>query len=143
MAKDHSKAPFPLPDSYLSKYLGFQTDMVEPGRTAVTFKIQPEHRNITGVVHGGLLMTVLDTLMGHAVFTHLGDPAIQFGTSQMTTHFLRVVAKGTLTGEGRVVAQSEKYVTAEADIRGEGGDLVATAEAQFTTIRRGLLEEVL
>jgi uncharacterized protein (TIGR00369 family) len=143
MTKDHSKAPFPLPDSYLSKHLGFQTNLVEPGHTAVTIDIQPEHRNITGVVHGGLLMTVLDTLMGHAVYTHLGDPAARFGTSQMTTHFLRVVAKGTLTGEGHVVAQSEKYVMAEAEIRSEGGDLVATAEAQFTTMRRKLLEEVL
>jgi uncharacterized protein (TIGR00369 family) len=143
MAKDHSKAPFPLPDSYLSKHLGYHTELVEPGHTSVTFKIQPEHRNITGVVHGGLLMTVLDTLMGHAVYTHLGDPAARFGTSQMTTHFLRVVAKGTLTGEGHVVAQSEKYITAEAEIRGARGALVATAEAQFTTMRRELLKEVL
>ena len=143
MANDQPKAPFPLPDSYLSKHLDFHTELVEPGHTRVTFKIQPEHRNITGVVHGGLLMTVLDTLMGHAVYTYLGDPTVRFGTSQMTTHFLRVIAKGTLTGEGRVVAQSENYVTAEAEIQGEGGNLVATAEAQFTTMRRELLEEVL
>jgi acyl-coenzyme A thioesterase PaaI-like protein len=67
-------------------------------------------------------------LMGHAVFTHLGDPSVRFGTSQMTTHFLRVVASGTLTGEGRVVTQNESYVTAEAEIKSEGGDLVATAQ---------------
>lgn len=143
MTEGKGKAPFPLPDSYLSKHLGFHTDLVEPGHTQVSLEIKPEHRNITGVVHGGLLMTVLDTLMGHAVFTHLGDPSARFGTSQMTTHFLRVVASGTLTGEGRVVTQNESYVTAEAEIKSEGGDLVAMAQAQFTIIRRELLKEVL
>ena len=143
MANDKEKAPFPLPDSYLSKHLGFQTELVKRGHTRVKLEIQPEHRNITGVVHGGLLMTVLDTLMGHAVYTYLGNPTARFGTSQMTTHFLRVVSKGTLMGVGRVLAQSESYVTAEAEMRCEGGELIATAEAQFTTIRREILKEVL
>jgi acyl-CoA thioesterase len=132
MAEKYPEAPFRLPEEYLTKHLGFHTASPEPGLVQVNLDIQPFHLNIAGYVHGGFLMTVLDTLMGHAVFTHLSDLQARFGTSQMTTHFLRTVADGQLAGEGRVVNKSELYITAEAELRNSQGELVATAEAQFT-----------
>ena len=138
MAEKHPAAPFPIPEIYFTKYLDFQTESPRPGRTVVALELQPHHRNITGAVHGGFLMTVLDTLMGHAVFTYLGDPQARFGTSQMTTHFLRVVSRGRLTGEARVVSGGNPQaggLSAEASLRDDTGQLVATAEAQFTLIR--------
>jgi uncharacterized protein (TIGR00369 family) len=137
MSDEHPDTPFRFPEVYLTKYLGFQTESPEPGRTTVTLEVQPEHLNITGAVHGGFFMTVLDTLMGHAVFTHLGDPRARFGTSQMTTHFLRAVSGGQLRGEGQVVAQGADFLAAEAELRDGQGQLIATAEAQFTHIRPG------
>jgi len=129
---------FPIPEIYLTKHLGFYTASPEPGHTEVELDVQQIHLNITGVVHGGFLMTVLDTLMGHAVFTYLGDPQARFGTSQMTTHFLRAVHGGQLRGEGKVVSEGKDFLTAEAELRGERGQLIATAEAQFTHIQAGV-----
>ena len=135
MADNHPDAPFKLPETYFTRYLGFQTASPEPGRTVVTVDIQPHHLNIAGAVHGGLFMTLLDTLMGHAVFTCLGNPAVRFATSSMTTHFLEAVRGGTLTGAGRVVKKSNLYVAAEAELRDGEGRLAATAEAIFTILR--------
>ncbi|UCH11429.1 MAG: PaaI family thioesterase [Fidelibacterota bacterium] len=132
MAEKHPEAPFQLPKEYFTKHLGFHTSSPKPGQTEITLDIQPHYLNIVGYVHGGFLMTVLDTLMGHAVFTSLGDPQARFGTSQMTTHFLRTVNGGQLSGEGRVLSYQGMYLTAEAELRNEQGELVATAEAQFT-----------
>ena len=91
MADEHPDSPFKLPETYFTRYLGFQTSSPEPGRTTVTLEVQPEHLNVAGAMHGGLFMTLLDTLMGHAVYTGLGDPAARFATSSMTTHFLEAV----------------------------------------------------
>ena len=140
MADNHPDAPFKIPVTYFTKYLGFQTESPEPGRTELTLELQPQHLNIAGAVHGGFLMTVLDTLMGHAVFTYLGDPQTQlvqpgFATSSMTTHFLETMNGGTLTGEGWVVKQYDLYVAAEAELKDGEGRLVATAEAIFTILR--------
>ncbi len=137
MTTEHSAPPFNIPETYLTKHLGFRTESPEPGHTVVSHELQPHHLNITGAVHGGFLMTVLDTLMGHAVFTYLGDPAVRFATSSMTTHFLEAVSGGTLSGEGRVVARNEQYATAEAHPKDGEGRLVATAEAVFTFRRKG------
>lgn len=135
MADNHPDAPFKLPETYFTRYLGIQTASPEPGLTTVTLEVQPEHLNVAGAMHGGLFMTLLDTLMGHAVYTGLGDPTTRFATSSMTTHFLEAVRGGTLTGEGRVVKRGDLYVAAEAELRDGEGRLAATAEAIFTILR--------
>ena len=129
MTDEHPDAPFKLPETYFTRHLGIRTNSLEAGRTAIEVDIKPLHLNDAGAVHGGFFMTLLDTLMGHAVFTGLGDPAARFATSSMTTHFLEAVRSGTLTGEGRV------YVAAEAELRNGDGRLAATAEAIFTLLR--------
>ncbi|MFB0515868.1 MAG: PaaI family thioesterase, partial [Candidatus Neomarinimicrobiota bacterium] len=131
---EYSEAPFELPEVYFTKYLGFRTESPQPGRSTIALDLQPYHLNIAGVVHGGFLMTVLDTLMGHAVFTYLRDAGARFATSSMTTHFLRAVSKGRLTGTGRVVSGGKKYIIAEAELWDEQDQLIATAEAQYTSI---------
>ncbi|UCD38306.1 MAG: PaaI family thioesterase [Fidelibacterota bacterium] len=138
MTSNVSESHFPIPENYLSKHLGFNTASPEPGHTEVELDVHQIHLNITGVVHGGFLMTVLDTLMGHAVFTHLGNPQARFGTTQMTTHFLRPVHGGELRGAGKVISEGKDFLTAEAELRDERGQLIATAEAQFTHIQTGL-----
>ena len=131
------KGGVPSPDRQFTKYLGFQTRSPEPGRTTVELQLKPHHLNIAGAVHGGLFMTLLDSLMGHAAFTCRDDPATPIATSSMTTHFLEAMDQGRVTGEGRVITLNEKYITAEAELRDEGGRLIATAEAIFTRVRPG------
>lgn len=125
-------------DRHFTKYLGFQTRSPEPGRTTVELQLQPHHLNIAGAVHGGLFMALLDSLMGHAAFTCLDDPATPIATSSMTTHFLEAMSEGRLSGSGRVVAERGSYLLAEAELRDDGGRLIATAEAIFTRVRPGV-----
>ena len=135
MAEEQGNTP--SLDRHFTKYLGFQTRSPDPGRTTVELQLKPHHLNIAGAVHGGLYMTLLDSLMGHAAITFLDNRAAPVATSSMTTHFLEAMDLGRVTGEGRVITLSEKYITAEAELRDEGGRLIATAEAIFTRIRSG------
>ncbi len=130
----------PRPPVDFTEHLGIQTTSPEPGRSAAEVVLQPHHLNIAGTVHGGFLMTMLDTLMGRAAFTQLnalasGDAWRWFATSHLTTHFLEAVSGGELSGEGRVVSQAADFVLAEAEIRSEDGTLVATGQGQFTRVR--------
>ena len=128
------QAPFKLPEVHFSKFLGFQTESPQPGRSEITVELQPQHLNIVGVAHGGFLTTLMDNLMAHAIFTGLGDPRARFATSHMTTHFLRAVRGGRVTGQGRMVSGNKEYLSAEAELRDEENRLVAAAEALFTRL---------
>ena len=129
-----------LPDmeaSGFSELLGLEISLREPGHSVGALAIKAFHSNRAGLVHGGVMMTMMDTLMGWAANS---DPAITgefLATSRMTTHFLEAVREGPLSGEGRVTARSEGYIIAEAELRDGQDRLVASASAQFTRLRQG------
>ena len=132
MAEEQGGVP-PL-DEHFAEYLGFQTRSPEPGHATGELELKPQHLNSSGTVHGGMVMTMLDSLMGHAARTLAGASGPEHVTSSMTTHFLEAVSQGRLTGSGRVTAQSETYLLTEAELRDGGRRLIATAEAVYTRL---------
>lgn len=128
------KIGFNIPDVYLSKYLGYRTEVVEPGITRVDFEIQPQHLNMAGVLHGGIYMTIMDSLMGHALYSISHQGLGSFFTTAMHTHFMQGVRKGSIIGHGRHIATNDDYMNAEAHITDGSGKLLASASGQFTLI---------
>lgn len=52
----------------------------------LAFTAEDKHANQRGVVQGGMLMTLADRVMGHALRVHLGGQPV--ATIQLDTHFL-------------------------------------------------------
>lgn len=101
---------------------------VEPG--SVTFTCTPDesHMNPIGVVHGGLVCTLLDSALGCA--THTTLPAGTGYTSiEIKVSYLRPVtaAAGPLTCVGRVTKPGRRVAFAEGEVVDGAGKVVATA----------------
>jgi uncharacterized protein (TIGR00369 family) len=97
---------------------------------SVTFTCEPDESmyNPIGTVHGGLVCTLLDSVLGCAVHTTLA--AGQAYTSlDITVSYLRPVlaTSGTLTAVGRVVKPGSRAAFAEGTVHDASGKLVATA----------------
>ena len=96
----------------------------------VTFTCEPDESmyNPIGTVHGGLVCTLLDSVLGCATQTTL--PAGQGYTSlDITVSYLRPVmaTSGTLTAVGRVVKPGSRAAFTEGTVHDASGKLVATA----------------
>jgi uncharacterized protein (TIGR00369 family) len=96
----------------------------------VTFTCEPDESmyNPIGTVHGGLVCTLLDSVLGCATQTTL--PLGQAYTSlDITVSYLRPVManSGTLTAVGRVVKPGNRAAFAEGTVHDANGKLVATA----------------
>jgi uncharacterized protein (TIGR00369 family) len=96
----------------------------------VTFECDPDESmyNPIGTVHGGLVCTLLDSVLGCAAQTTL--PFGQAYTSlDITVSYLRPVlaSSGTLTAVGVVVKPGSRACFAEATVHDASGKLVATA----------------
>jgi len=96
----------------------------------VTFTCDPDESmyNPIGTVHGGLVCTLLDTVLGCVTQTTL--PLGQGYTSMdITVSYLRPVLKssGTLTAVGRIVKPGSRAAFAEGTVHDASGKLVATA----------------
>ncbi len=108
--------------------LGIEMVEVEPGR--VVMRLQPgEHLyNPLGSVHGGMIATVLDSVMGCAVHSTLAQGR-GYTTLEIKVNFLRAVteATGPVSAEGLVVHGGRQAAVAEGRLRDAAGRVYATA----------------
>ncbi len=86
----------------------------ENGRlTALALGIQDKHRNLRNITHGGMLMTLADSVLGDFIVDNY-DEEIGLVTVSMSSEFLRpaqvndwVVARASINKKGRRLAFAE------------------------------------
>lgn len=117
-----------LPPPPIAELLGFVVAEVDEGR--VVMRLPPgEHLyNPLGTVHGGVLATLLDSVMGCAVQTTL-PRGRGYTTLEIKVNYVRAVteASGELTADGRVVHAGRRSAVADAKLSDARGRLCATA----------------
>ena len=85
----------------------------------------PERCTAGGVIHGGALMALADSV--GAVCAFLGLPAgAGTATTSSTTHFLRAVREGRVVATARPVHRGRTQVVVRTDLVDGSGRLVAT-----------------
>lgn len=110
--------------------LEFQTD----GRVVTTrFTPRAEHVGFKGVVHGGLIATLLDEVMVWACAVHERKFAV---CAELDVRFLKPLGPGdNVVVTGRVVASRKgKIFDAEAILIDKAGNSVATAKGKYFPI---------
>lgn len=117
-----------LPPAPIATHFDFDITEVEPGR--VTFTCRPDESayNPIGVVHGGLVCTLLDSVTACAVHSTL--PLGKGYTSiEIKVSYLRAVtaASGTLTATGTLVKGGSRVAFSEGVVVDGSGATVATA----------------
>jgi uncharacterized protein (TIGR00369 family) len=121
------------PPSGYQELLGYRLIRWEEGLAEMELAIDDRHLNRAGVVHGGVLMSLLDTVSGFSL-SHCPLPGRvrRTVTLSLSTCFLGQSREGTLVAVGRQRGGGRKIVSAAAEIRlRETGALLATSEGMF------------
>ena len=110
----------------IAELVGF--DLVEVGEGHASFSLDPaeRHYNPLGTVHGGIAATLLDSAMGCAVHTTLGEGE-NYTTLELKVNFVRAIteATGRVVAAGSVIHRGGRVATAEARLTDEDGRLLA------------------
>ncbi len=117
-----------IPAAPIAALVGLSLTEVEAGRIVMRLTPAEYHYNPIGTVHGGILATLLDSVMGCAVHSML--PTGRGYTSlEIKVNYVRAVtvASGELAAEGRVVQAGRRSAVAEATLTDTRGRLCATA----------------
>jgi uncharacterized protein (TIGR00369 family) len=92
------------------------------------------HRNLSGIVHGGVVMTLFDRAMG--INARAAIPGARFVMASINVNFLRQVRIGEfLVMQGRVRKTGQRMVFADAEAH-VGDVLVATASGVLMRVDR-------
>ena len=111
-----------------------QMEVVDVSEGRVEFRCTPDESvyNPIGVVHGGLVCTLLDSVAGCAVHTTL-PKGLAYTSIELKVNYLRPVHghSGPLTAVGTVVKPGRRVAFAEGEVRDTDGRLVATATSSL------------
>jgi len=101
----------------------------EAKRSSARFTPKADHQGYQGIVHGGILTSLLDEAMGKLAFS-LGIPAV---TAEITVKFKSPATPGEeLQVSGKIIEESHRLIQATARI--ERGPIVI-AEATGKLLR--------
>lgn len=115
-----------------SQLLDFRREAWNDGEGSIRLELLPWHLNGNGVVHGGVLVSMLDV-----VCAMTGVYCIQKGnrrhsvTVSMTTNFIGQERTGRLIATGQRTSSGGKLYFATGEIRSEKGVLVASASGVY------------
>ena len=116
-----------------SKLIGMQLVELEIDKAVISIEMRDDLRQPSGVLHGGVTATLIDTAMAFAVRTRLPvDEAT--ATIDLTIHYLRPHLSGTFTCTAKVVRAGRRIFTVSADVVNEQGKHIATGLSTYTRV---------
>jgi uncharacterized protein (TIGR00369 family) len=84
----------------------------------------PERCTAAGIMHGGALMSLADTLGGVCAFLNL-PPGTTTATIESKTNFFRAVREGTVTGTARPKHVGRSIIVVQTELVDDAGRDVA------------------
>jgi uncharacterized protein (TIGR00369 family) len=109
--------------------LGCKVVEADVAKTTINLTIEPSHLNMLGIVHGGVLMSMMDNAMGLLVM--LAESNERTVTANMNTHFLASAKGGTLTCSAEQIHRTGRTITLQATVLDEGGKLLAWGSGAY------------
>jgi uncharacterized protein (TIGR00369 family) len=115
--------------------VGIELDSATPDEVCGRLAWSPERCTAAGIMHGGALMTLADTLGGACAYLNL-PPGAQTATISSTTSFLRAVRKGEVTGTARPLHTGRSVIVVQTDLADGDGRRVAQVTQAQAVIQR-------
>jgi uncharacterized protein (TIGR00369 family) len=114
-------------------WIGFTIVSARKGEVEIAMDAEPHHLNVQGLVHGGVIATMLDSAAGMSVRTALGEGR-RHVTAQLSVNYLTPASPGRLVARGSAVRVGVSIAYAESEVVDERGRVVAKATAVISVM---------
>jgi uncharacterized protein (TIGR00369 family) len=103
----------------LPDYLGLRLVDAGPGTATAEIDVKPELLQSFGAVHGGVMATLIDHVLGASIF-----PSVPRGTWPATLEFklnyLAAVREGTMRAVGEVITLRRRTAVVQVEVTNDG-----------------------
>jgi len=121
-----SRVPF-------AKLLGIKLDTIEPGDATLSLQIRDDFRQNAGVVHGGVIASLIDSAMAFAIVPLLNADE-RTTTVDLTISYLRPLTAGSMVARAKVLRAGRRLIVVSADLFDDGRNLAATALSTYVRL---------
>jgi len=105
------------------------------GEVSVRFTARKEFYNRSGIVHGGFIAAMLDSVTGIAVSPRVPEGSWAV-TARLDTRFHKPAGAGPIYGRAHVVEADARHVRIEGELKDEAGAVIATATSEMRILRK-------
>jgi uncharacterized protein (TIGR00369 family) len=124
--------------SPFSAHIGAEMEEWREGYARLSLVVEPHHTNPSGVMHGGVITTMMDSALGASLSALRGEEATRnpHATVEMNASFLSAARPGDkIVVEGRVIRVGKTIAFGEAEAR-RGDELIAKGRLTFAIRNR-------
>ena len=119
-----------LKESRAIAMLGFDLEAASLGHAVLRMVARARHKQLNGVVHGGILAAMADTAGAIAAYTTVAK-GTALATIELKINYLEAVPGGRIRAEARVLRTGRNFVVTECAIFDQKGGLAAKALLTF------------
>jgi len=116
-----------------AQLIGMRLEDLKMDEATISVEIRDDLRQPSGVLHGGVTATLIDTAMAFAVRTRL-EPTAATATIDLTVHYLRPLVEGRATCIAKTVRAGKRIFTVSAEVFNSEGKIIATGLSTYTRV---------
>jgi len=125
-------------DKTYNALIGLKMAEWREGFARMEIEIQEHHMNRQGIVHGGILATMIDSAAGYAgAFSTELPFGLPRATLSMSVNYIESAAEGRLICTGRRTGGGKRTFTATAEVHDDKGALLATGQTVYRLLNFG------
>ena len=117
-----------------AKFLGLQFGEIGDGTVSIHLDVRDELLQNQGVVHGGVVASLIDTASAFAVLTKI-ELDERVTTTDLTIHYLRPIKSGRMTATARIVRGGRRLFVLSVDVTNDSDALVSTAVTTYIKLQ--------
>ena len=110
---------------WFPQFLGLKVEEIRQDYARMRLAYRPEFRQPAGVLHGGVIASMIDTVVVPAVGSGYDEARALF-TIDMQLRYLAPIVEEDAVAEGWIVQRGRQIVFCEAEVRAASGTLAAT-----------------
>ena len=116
-----------------AKVIGIELEDVQAGIATMALDVRDELKQNHGVVHGGVVASLIDSAAAFAVISVLPQDE-RATTADLTISYLRPLIKGRARCTARVLRAGRRLIVVSAELSDDAGNLAATALTTYIKI---------
>ena len=121
------------------KLMGLEVLDVTPGRSTTRLAFRPDLTQPFGIMHGGVISTLIDTGIAHALiltdrFQQLRQEQGALVSIDLRVKFFRPVSEGILLCESIITRMGRQIIHAESIVTNDAGKEVARGDSIYMAI---------
>ena len=113
-----------------AQLLGIELDDISSGTATLGLNIRKQLTQNHGVVHGGVIASLIDTATAFAIISLLA-PRERVTTVDLTVSYLRPLTEGRVTALARVLRAGRRLFVVSAEVFDKDGKLATTALSTY------------